>query len=214
MNPPTCAQCNLNPAACVGRYDNMNEPAPACMVCCGHGNEDGYCVLLDAKVTVEPTANPNASPVFVPLNLYEIGLLEGIIRKYLVDPEIGPSDAAPYLDHILHMFGRIQADPTEVLLDALETQVISKMMARSLPVDPAFAKATPGKDEPAQLEKEVCDRCGAETTNQRKQGKPLFCLSCTVHDRDCESCALAARLRSVGEFASCSKHPKDPSPRG
>lgn len=43
-----CACCGAA-AACVGVYeDPAGAPAPACDGCCGHGNEDGWCVSLDS----------------------------------------------------------------------------------------------------------------------------------------------------------------------
>lgn len=41
-----CAICD-QPAACVGRYEDMPEPGePACNECCGHGCKDGHCEPL------------------------------------------------------------------------------------------------------------------------------------------------------------------------
>lgn len=40
-----CAICG-KPAECLGQYDTMEVPAYACGECCGHGNEDGWCWLL------------------------------------------------------------------------------------------------------------------------------------------------------------------------
>lgn len=42
---PTCATCG-GPIACLGRYEGAEEFAWACHRCCGHGNEDGFCVQL------------------------------------------------------------------------------------------------------------------------------------------------------------------------
>lgn len=44
-----CAICG-KPATCVGLYDAQGEdqdPEPACDDCCGHGNEDGWCVPIE-----------------------------------------------------------------------------------------------------------------------------------------------------------------------
>lgn len=41
-----CSHCKVNPAACVGRYENAKRETLACSECCGHGNEDGYCQPL------------------------------------------------------------------------------------------------------------------------------------------------------------------------
>lgn len=40
-----CDICG-KPAACVGRYEDMTDNAPACDECCGHGCEDGHCEPL------------------------------------------------------------------------------------------------------------------------------------------------------------------------
>jgi hypothetical protein len=34
-----------NPASCYGEYDS--HKGFACDTCCGHGNEDGWCLTLD-----------------------------------------------------------------------------------------------------------------------------------------------------------------------
>ena len=44
----------IEPVACMGVYEDPNEtPAPCCSVHCGHGNEDGWCILADVE---EPDA--------------------------------------------------------------------------------------------------------------------------------------------------------------
>jgi len=44
--PPTCAMCG-KPAACFGLYEVPDgEPSYACGSCCGHGNEDGWCLPI------------------------------------------------------------------------------------------------------------------------------------------------------------------------
>jgi hypothetical protein len=43
---PACAHCDQGSAACFGQYDSEGDGAAACDVCCGHGNEDGWCVPL------------------------------------------------------------------------------------------------------------------------------------------------------------------------
>lgn len=40
-----CTNCKKF-ATCIGRYDCMPNEEPACDMCCGHGNEDGYCTEL------------------------------------------------------------------------------------------------------------------------------------------------------------------------
>jgi hypothetical protein len=42
-----CDHCD-NEATCVGRYEKGTDPAFACDVCCGHGNEDGVCFDLNS----------------------------------------------------------------------------------------------------------------------------------------------------------------------
>ena len=42
---PACNICG-GPATCIGAYEG-NEAAPACSTCCGHGNEDGWCLPLN-----------------------------------------------------------------------------------------------------------------------------------------------------------------------
>ncbi len=42
-----CATCG-EPAACLGRYEDEANPWEyACNKCCGHGNEDGECHMLE-----------------------------------------------------------------------------------------------------------------------------------------------------------------------
>lgn len=41
---PRCHTCG-NVATCFGSYE-MHSPAFACDTCCGHGNEDGWCLTL------------------------------------------------------------------------------------------------------------------------------------------------------------------------
>lgn len=49
-----CAHCEERAAVCVGAYEGHMPVAPACDVCCGHGNEDGWCVhLSDHRGVVE-----------------------------------------------------------------------------------------------------------------------------------------------------------------
>ena len=46
---PCCAQCTQRPAVCFGAYEGGEPnagPAPACDACCGHGNEDGWCLPI------------------------------------------------------------------------------------------------------------------------------------------------------------------------
>lgn len=45
MNTPACEYCG-EPATCFGAYEG-SAPAYACDECCGHGNEDGRCTLLE-----------------------------------------------------------------------------------------------------------------------------------------------------------------------
>jgi hypothetical protein len=41
-----CQFCK-KPATCVGAYEGNEKPEFACDDCCGHGNEDGWCLSLD-----------------------------------------------------------------------------------------------------------------------------------------------------------------------
>lgn len=44
-----CNHCGECDAVCVGRYEDPDNPLEfACHECCGHGNEDGFCVMLAA----------------------------------------------------------------------------------------------------------------------------------------------------------------------
>lgn len=43
---PTCDHCGERVGACFGRYEDVGDPHVACDMCCGHGNEDGWCVQL------------------------------------------------------------------------------------------------------------------------------------------------------------------------
>lgn len=43
-----CHECG-KPATCFGSYEDDLHPAFACDDCCGHGNEDGRCVPVEAK---------------------------------------------------------------------------------------------------------------------------------------------------------------------
>lgn len=44
---PTCAHCEHELASCFGCYEGgENGPVPACSTCCGHGNEDGWCIPI------------------------------------------------------------------------------------------------------------------------------------------------------------------------
>jgi len=43
-----CQQCGRADAVCVGRYD-AEHMAFACDGCCAHGNEDGFCVMLQTS---------------------------------------------------------------------------------------------------------------------------------------------------------------------
>ncbi len=53
-DPVLCDHCGERPSVCVGRYEGHGAVRPACDQCCGHGNEDGWCVALaDHKVVVD-----------------------------------------------------------------------------------------------------------------------------------------------------------------
>lgn len=47
MSLMTCTCCEVDTAACVGRYDAMEYAEPACNECCGHGCEDGHCYVIE-----------------------------------------------------------------------------------------------------------------------------------------------------------------------
>jgi hypothetical protein len=42
----TCDHCKRRPAVCIGRYEDDGPPESACNKCCGHGNEDGWCMPI------------------------------------------------------------------------------------------------------------------------------------------------------------------------
>ena len=41
-----CYHCGDRPAACYGAYEGSELAAGACDICCGHGNEDGWCIQI------------------------------------------------------------------------------------------------------------------------------------------------------------------------
>jgi hypothetical protein len=51
------ALCHIcgEPAVCYGAYE-VSDPDFACDDCCGHGNEDGWCLDLDVDGIVERLA--------------------------------------------------------------------------------------------------------------------------------------------------------------
>ncbi len=55
--PPACAVCG-QPAACLGLYEDETQEAFACNACCGHGNEDGYCVPVEDLPVATWVATP------------------------------------------------------------------------------------------------------------------------------------------------------------
>lgn len=47
---PTCRVFDCRePVTCLGRYENDDRSWPSCDVHCGHGNEDGSCVLVGRR---------------------------------------------------------------------------------------------------------------------------------------------------------------------
>lgn len=48
---PTCQHCNHAPASCFGVYEKSTPVEWACDLCCGHGNEDGWCRPLKEACT-------------------------------------------------------------------------------------------------------------------------------------------------------------------
>jgi hypothetical protein len=66
---PICAHCEDRPVACFGHYEDGESrvgPLAACDRCCGHGNEDGWCVpIVDLPgwaASVDLTADDLSSP--------------------------------------------------------------------------------------------------------------------------------------------------------
>lgn len=53
-----CYHCGDRPAACYGAYEGAYEgaeiAAAACDICCGHGNEDGWCIQIADMLEREP----------------------------------------------------------------------------------------------------------------------------------------------------------------
>ena len=45
-----CAICG-EPATCIGQYENMTTPEPACDECCVHTCEDGSCEPIEGHRT-------------------------------------------------------------------------------------------------------------------------------------------------------------------
>ncbi len=45
-----CFHCRKRLATCVGAYEGTKEQLSACDECCGHGNEDGWCVPISEYV--------------------------------------------------------------------------------------------------------------------------------------------------------------------
>lgn len=49
---PVCHMCGGNAAACFGEYEtDTGAPRFACGTCCAHGNEDGWCVMIERTPT-------------------------------------------------------------------------------------------------------------------------------------------------------------------
>lgn len=58
----TCDHCGKEPAACFGHYEGgEGDPCVACDTCCGHGNEDGWCVRLEDLPGWAATVNRSAN---------------------------------------------------------------------------------------------------------------------------------------------------------
>lgn len=62
-----CADCGAS-AVCFGRYEHMAFASFACDECCGHGNEDGQCILIVAEWAVgdESRTRPRSRLALVP----------------------------------------------------------------------------------------------------------------------------------------------------
>ncbi len=52
----TCYACK-NDAVCVGRYEGHGPIQFCCDECCGHGNEDGWCVPVEDVGGLVSTVN-------------------------------------------------------------------------------------------------------------------------------------------------------------
>ncbi len=59
LGHPTCG-CG-KPATCVGAYEDLENIAPSCDDCCGHGNEDGWCVEIRAAAPQPAATAPPAT---------------------------------------------------------------------------------------------------------------------------------------------------------
>jgi hypothetical protein len=55
--PLTCSVCLADNATCVGAYEDPRDLRFACSGCCGHGNEDGWCVPLPAPAPPPSTGD-------------------------------------------------------------------------------------------------------------------------------------------------------------
>jgi hypothetical protein len=62
--PLTCSVCVDDNATCVGAYEDPRDLRFACSGCCGHGNEDGWCVPLRSPAP-PPSTGDEASGVCV-----------------------------------------------------------------------------------------------------------------------------------------------------
>lgn len=52
----TTSNCR-KPATCIGSYEGATATSAACDDCCGHGNEDGWCVALHSTAETAPPAD-------------------------------------------------------------------------------------------------------------------------------------------------------------
>ena len=61
----TCAQCEQRPAACFGHYEGGSDSGPSahCDQCCGHGNEDGWCLPIADLPGWAATVDLNADKI-------------------------------------------------------------------------------------------------------------------------------------------------------
>jgi hypothetical protein len=79
---PPCVSCGA-PAACIGSYEG-NPIGAACNVCCGHGNEDGWC---------EPIGSPELQAKLVEIaNALKSEVLD--LTEH-ADTQSTPANAAP-----------------------------------------------------------------------------------------------------------------------
>lgn len=65
---PTCSECDSSPAVCFGQYEGDGVPQPSCHSCCGHGNEDGWCIPLSDLPETAAAVDANNTRLATELN--------------------------------------------------------------------------------------------------------------------------------------------------